>query len=1030
MAKSPLGRLLKFVKRFSSKLDTDVSFDRNSLKTLQSDEGNKSIGFVVDDVSSRVESVQSDDIEKLLQEYMSDKLLELDDIVKSITNWPVQHLDLHQKLALYFFEDMNINLSSQFLQAIYQDDLFANISTGAGLKVAMGYCPEVVSALDGYLDEKFIASLVFENLSWFAIPENRRRFFAFVSIFEPGKNNAVRMSVFKDGFFDFLTSAFFTKYEDFLLQNWHWTFMDFYSKKSFSETLNNNDFLDFLNVVNNLNPQVSLVNSLKFFNNIDQVLKVTCLTFQEFLDGAILLHQEFGFHKIFSLHFKDALLCVSRFIEFAMQKVDFKDLDFCTQNETIYFFSFLNRRNFAVVELFQEVFLRENLTHAQKLEYVKAFGLITSSKVMQVKKLHLHFFRIVAKSNDPIKTVEMLEDQYSNNLLPEFSKRFRIFKLLNEPNSILRHSRIPSFKDVASDDIVSLILKDLVRVSVKSSDLEIQQFVDLLSHETEFFEFNNNWELKPNVSLDNPRLLHFLESLKRLYLETFDFESREVFSPDLFTYYRKLRDCFDLEDSQSVSDKFVSLYCKDLNINSVYELQDFFSRYNKLRDNLKRVENPLLQSSTLELKKGYLLKGLDFDYFSEVLQRGFVAREFVGAASESDNTPFDIDLWCYDAPFQNNSSSIVRKENVDLDSDEIFKYGDVTFIIVPDDDFVFTEYGTDTDSYVSSKVEYFRNGYLANNHYGIRTGLSTDKISGLQLSDSLLQDRSKFLRMKLDLVINQKYLPIFNSSGDLIFTTQEYDEMQRLMTNGRAIMFLNNVLDVSQVSLDDLSLRNLYLIYKDEFNTQVVSEGYDLLTHTFMVLKQLDKLESNVTLPEGVSLEELRLFLTLHDIGKPRSIITGSSQHNESLSYIQEIVERFNLNQNTRRLFNSLIKQDLIGELVKSLPEDVGLYLGNLELIKRHVFDGGELNLSLSDFELVLLKFLTDLKSLSVGAQMEPGPFLQVFDIYFKCDASSYTSDSEGYASLDFLFENLSEHGPLEYNSNIQTLLDALYMVL
>ena len=197
-----------------------------------------------------------------------------------------------------------------------------------------------------------------------------------------------------------------------------------------------------------------------------------------------------------------------------------------------------------------------------------------------------------------------------------------------------------------------------------------------------------------------------------------------------------------------------------------------------------------------------------------------------------------------------------------------------------------------------------------------------------------------------------------------------------------------------------------------------------------MVLKQLDKLASNVILPEGVSLAELRLFLTLHDIGKPKSITIGSSQHIESLAYMQEISERFNLNQNTRRLFESLIRQDLIGELVQSMPDDVSLHLCNLELIKRHVFDGGELNLSLSDFELNLLNFLTDLKNLSIRAQIDPNSFLKVFNIYYKCDASSYTSDSEGYASLDFLFSNISEDGPLEYNSNIQTLLDSLFRVL
>ncbi len=1029
MDKSSLQRLLNLAKRVVLKKDSHIDADRDLLASSDVDLANKPVSEVVSEVSAKVESVQSDNIEKLLEEYITDKLVDLEAIVESKTKVPVQYLDLSHKLGLYFFDYMYADISIEFMQLIYEKDLLATISSDAVLKLAKEYFPEVVTALDGFIEEKLILSLLLNNYHWFQNDENQRRFLQFLSICDYGANNGVQSSVFQEGFFDFLTSAFFTKYEEFLLQNWNWTFMDFYKKKSLSDTLNNKDFLDFLDVVNNLSPKVSLVSCFKFFDSIDMVLNETSLSLDELLEGALKLHQEFAFQQVFALNIKDALLCVARMIEFLLEKVDFKDLDISTQDEILYFFPFLNRRNFAVVQLFKELFLREDLAHSQKLDYIKAFGLITSSKVMQIKKLHLHFFQIVAKSNDPINTVKMLEQQYSNNLLPEFSKRFRIFRLLYEPKDILDLSRIPSFKGVSVDDVVSLILKDLVKVSIQSSDLEIQEFVNLLSYETEFFEFKNNWELKADVSVDNPRLIHFLESLKRLHLETFDLESREDFSSDLLSYYIKLRDSFNLEDSQSVSDKFVGIYCRHLNINNISELQDFFSRQNSLINNAKRVENPLMQSQTLELKRGYLLKGLDVDYFSEVLQRGFVSREFVGAASESDNTPFDIDLWCHQAPFPNNPNAIVRRENVDLESEEIFKYGDVTFIIVPDEDFVFTELDSDIDLGVSAsaKFEYFRNGHLANNHYGIRTGLSTDKISGLQIADSLLQNRSKFLRMKLDLVLNQKYLPIFNSNGDLIFTTQEYDEIQRIMTNGRSLMFLNNVLDVS---LEDLSLRNLYLMYKEEFNTQVVSEGYDLLSHTFMVLKQLDKLASNVTLPEGVSLAGLRLFLTLHDIGKPRSMSLGSSQHIESLAYIQEISERFNLNQNTSRLFESLIRQDLIGELVQSMPDDVSLHLGNLEVIKRHVFDGEELNFSLSDFESNLLTFLTDLKNLSTRAQMDPSSFLQVFNIYYKCDASSYTSDSEGYASLDFLFSNISEDGSLEYNSNIQTLLDSIFRVL
>jgi len=754
----------------------------------------------------------------------------------------------------------------------------------------------------------------------------------------------------------------------------------------------------------------------------------------QFMEGVKTLYSDFSWRSVFTFKSDQEIRSLCFIINFINNGDDFNSYP---ESEQVTFFNFIDNYPGISEDLRTElkdklvtVFSRSDLDFEQKLDYLRVFGLLSSSPVSTVKRLFDRIFMIALTNDNPFETLGLLEAEFSSNLLPEFSTRYRIFQHLNSPERILNLSTIPSFSLLNDQNVVSVIYRDLIRVSIFSCDLEIQEFVDMLGNEDEFFDFSNGWRLKAGVSVDDPRLLEFLESIQRLHRQMFGLEFREEFSTDLYAYYLRLRESLQVESDQSVSEVFVQMFLRDLNIDNLDNLRSFFDEHNRSVDASNRMNNPLLQSESLELKSGYLIKRLDFEFFSEVMQRGFVSREHVGVNSESDRTPFDIDLWYVDAPLLPSENGSLESENLELDSEKVTMYGDIAFIIVPDSDFLETSANREVDSDVFSQIEYFRNGLLANNHYGIRTGLSTDKISGLQIADSLLQNRSKFLRMKLDLVLNQKYLPIFNSNGDLIFTTQEYDEIQRIMTNGRSLMFLNNVLDVSDMSLEDLSLRNLYLMYKEEFNTQVVSEGYDLLSHTFMVLKQLDKLASNVTLPEGVSLAELRLFLTLHDIGKPRSISLGSSQHIESLAYIQEISERFNLNQNTSRLFESLIRQDLIGELVQSIPDDVSLHLDNLELIKRHVFDGEELNLSLSDFELNLLEFLTNLKNLSIRAQMDPNSFLQVFNIYYKCDASSYTSDSEGYASLDSLFSNISEDGPLEYNSNIQTLIDYLFRVL
>jgi len=981
-------------------------------------------------------TIHTIDIRTRFNDYIESNLDRIEDCL-SRNGVNFTRYTLSQKVNTYFFGHYAYELSSDLMKMVVDLDLLDSVSGKypIGLTVVEEHFADAHEQLGPLLQEKpnLLFRVILFNTSWFKNVDNVMILKSFLEKVNYDGNYMKRL-LFKPEFFSFLNSKFYNLYSETLLENWSHEFEGFFRNNNVVATLNNPKFLSLLEETNSLEPKVGFMDVCNLFTSVVPFLEQSELSVDEFFEAVKRLHQDYHLRQVYKFNSSTSCEFFVTFVEFFNQKIEFRDVSEDAQAYVFGFIQFYNsmqgrffRRYF---DDFKVLFKRNDISHLQKLDYIKAMGLLEITDVMQVNKLAEHFFAIVMNSSSPLESVRMLEDQYSNNLLPEFSRRFRIFKYENSPDLILRHARIPSFESVSEQNVTSVIFKDLIRVVVNSCDLEIQEFVEVLSHETEFFDFNNGWSLKNGVSVDDPRLVHFLESLKRLHQETFNLSHNFDSEVDLIDYYKLLRSSFNLSPNQSVADKFVQIYLKQLNISSLSELKLFFQQHNAQIDVRNRNQNPLLQSDRLEIKAGYLLKGLEYEYFAETIQRGFVSREHVGAKAESDNTPYDIDLWYHDAPLSLQSGGIVRNENMELTSDKLETYGDVTFIIVPDAEFVLTESGKVHGLEVFTQVEYFRNGYLANNHYGIRTGLAIDKVNGLILSDKLLADKNKFLRMKLDLVVNDKYLPMFDNNNELIFTEREFDQMRRILTNGRSLKFLHSILDTQSLELADLSLKNFYLAYREEFNTEVVSEGYDLLTHTYMVLSQLEKLQAQYTLPEGISFEELRLFLILHDIGKPKANLNNTSQHAETSIYIGQIADRFHFSASTRGVFEALISQDLIGDLVKGIPKNVGEHLSNVNSISAHVFAGTDLNFEATNFEKSLLKFFGSLKELSQEANMSPKDFLRIFDIYYKCDASSYTSDSEGYGSLNFLFENLNAEGPLEYNANIRQLFESLYSVL
>lgn len=156
-----------------------------------------------------------------------------------------------------------------------------------------------------------------------------------------------------------------------------------------------------------------------------------------------------------------------------------------------------------------------------------------------------------------------------------------------------------------------------------------------------------------------------------------------------------------------------------------------------------------------------------------------------------------------------------------------------------------------------------------------------------------------------------------------------------------------------------------------------VWEGYTIAQHTVMVLRQFEKYYAPYSLPGEAGRGWFRIFLALHDIGKPIAIAKDPQGKRNQHLYTWGLMEKF---------YRQIDAGDSGIALGKALLHDdpIGSYLRGRR--------------SQKDTE-TLIRTQADSTPLSTA------DYFDLLQIYYKVDAGSYTANAGGKPSLDGLFD-------------------------
>jgi hypothetical protein len=176
-----------------------------------------------------------------------------------------------------------------------------------------------------------------------------------------------------------------------------------------------------------------------------------------------------------------------------------------------------------------------------------------------------------------------------------------------------------------------------------------------------------------------------------------------------------------------------------------------------------------------------------------------------------------------------------------------------------------------------------------------------------------------------------------------------------------------------------------------------VREEYTLKQHVGMVLGQYEKYFAGKPLPGGFTDGQFRLFLAVHDLGKPQAEWEG----NKKLQLVynpQRFEEHFPgdsfIMPAQRALLKSFLFEDPIGYYLRNGGDDIAGCLAKLESMY------------------------------GMASWVSRRDYLRLLLVYYMSDAGSYTLDAGGIPSLDHHFDFRTSS--MGFSSKSKPYVDAL----
>lgn len=644
---------------------------------------------------------------------------------------------------------------------------------------------------------------------------------------------------------------------------------------------------------------------------------------------------------------------------------------------------------------------------------------IKTSTSFELQKISDQLIPLLLESSQPEEALNKIKALFERNNLPDFGKKFRIFEILYltpEKDGTTRFDRemkeaslladlSPTLQKSSKLRRLDTIYKDLLKINIESSDISLKNYLLVMQEGQVIFDKIESQGVESLTPTESRKVTRFLNRLNVLYENSLLGRQNKKTSTslpeilDIKTRITTLKGDLQLKDGQKIVDRVAEMFVKPLGYNSIEEVLNHMDQVKQLSHS-RNLSNPRVQDGQLEFNAGDLLKAMKDDVIGYVLQNGAVAGEYLGIGAASDKTPFDTD------------TGMVLEEDLTGDFSNTLRlspandsgYGNVIIVVKNHNQFNRTDKQENLDlKHDRDKYELFNSRYHGDRHFGIRTGFPSTEIDAVILQQPLLNEGQESTLKRegifFNIANNGFYIPVVNPEGKVIFTEADYNQYKLSQQS------ISENLAKPEFKPDefiDLLKSSPYLKTIYEMSSGV-NEGYTTEKHTSMVGNQFEKYFAKDFASTFLTLEDFRLMLSFHDIGKPIAFYTEGStyaQHEYTKKVLSYALQSTGIQSNKVDTIVSLVDQDILGEYFKG--------------------------------QIDVQKSAQQINELSETIGVPTGDLIDILKMYYVSDAGSYTTDAGGNASLDsnFIFKHDGEINSVTFSeANEQKYQELLNLI-
>ena len=377
--------------------------------------------------------------------------------------------------------------------------------------------------------------------------------------------------------------------------------------------------------------------------------------------------------------------------------------------------------------------------------------------------------------------LDRIEDIFTRNNLPYAAKVFSIYKVIQDGQEFEKKYNPNEVSPVlwqAGEGVRgrdAIIMGDLLQCALDSNNRSMREYLDFIAKTQEKVDgiLNGEKGLEDFDAQGQEDVKVYARRLNTLYNQTLRGREnpRELDEGRIEDEVKTLVGLFGAVGGRKIEDMVVRSFAYPLGVMSLEQAMGRMDR--AVAETDRRNRERVRGGFQFKLERGDLIKGInDVVYLKDILQNGSLCQEFLGASADSDLTPLDTDLRLVQKD-EEKATSGYGKTWVVLKGDGNSPDREGRFQITRVDDEKVLGETAESARLKRGKIELFVTA--GSDHMGIRTGFGSKEIDFISTDEDVR-------RIGYEIAKNGFYIPVVRPDGELIFRSEDYDEMRKKMS--------------------------------------------------------------------------------------------------------------------------------------------------------------------------------------------------------------------------------------------------------